>query len=386
LRVALSGMAVKPGATGGGETVLRHLVRHLPGTDEDLELVVFAGPDNQRLYRDLPGVEVHATEVRAESTAMRVAYETVVLPRMLRRHRADVFLGVNHVLPPALPCPGVCLLQNELYYRFREFCRPGLIGWRQSLRLSLRHAYYGSADGRSLRRARHSVAVSEPLRNLASAAAGIPAHRIDVVPLAPSDDLEPRDGDEGRATGPPRLDEPLFVMVGAITPYKNIERAIDAVAKLQERGCAVRVEVVGWDVWGFRRQLEAHAQRARVDDRVVFTGPVDHRETTTYYRRSRSLLLLSSCEAFPLPAVEAMRCGTPVIASNRSGVRGAVGAGGVLLDPDDTDGLAAQMEAVALSDERYMELSRAGREWVKQFSWARTAAGMARALRRATGS
>ncbi len=316
MRVALSGLSVKPGATGGGETVLRHLVRYLPAVNPGLELVVYTNRRNRGIFETPAAVvELHTADVPLSTPLARVAYEMLVLPRLLRRHRIDVFLGVNQVLPPALPCPGVSLLQNELYYRFHEFCTPAAVGWSQSLRLHLRYAYYHGANDRSLRRACRGVSVSQSLRRIASDRAGVPAERIDVVPLAPSDELT-SDTPPGAPVAGVVCDLPVFLVLGAITPYKKIERAIDAVAMLKRRNSAVQLAIVGWDVWGYARRLRTYADALDVADLVTFVGPVSHRETSAHYRSARALLMLSTCEAFPLPVVEAMRCGTPVIGSN----------------------------------------------------------------------
>jgi glycosyltransferase involved in cell wall biosynthesis len=376
----LSGLSVKPGATGGGETVLRHLVRYLPAVNTGLELVVYTDRRNREVFETpAAAVELHTADVSLATPLARVTYEMLVLPRLLRRHRIDIFLGVNQVLPPALPCPGVSLLQNELYYRFHEFCTPAVVGWRQSLRLHLRFAYYHGANDRSLRRACRGVSVSQSLRRLASDRAGVPAERIDVVPLAPSDELTSDVHLDAPVAGV-ECDLPVFLVLGAITPYKNIERAIDAVAMLRRRASAVQLAIVGWDVWGYAQRLRTYADALDVADRVTFVGPVSHRETGTYYRSARALLMLSTCEAFPLPVVEAMRCGTPVIGSNRSGVREAVGTGGAIVDPDDIAALAAEMEAVATSESRHAELVAAGSDWVSQYSWERTAREISQSL------
>ena len=376
----MSGLSVKPGATGGGETVLRHLVRYLPAVTPGLELVVYTDRHNRRIF-ETPDVaaELHTADTPLATPMARVAYETLVLPRLLRRHRIDIFLGVNQVLPPALPCPGVSLLQNELYYRFHEFCTPAAVGWRQSLRMHLRFAYYHGSNDRSLRRACRGVSVSQSLRRIASDRAGVPAERIDVVPLAPSDELT-SDAVPGGLVVSGGCDLPVFLILGAITPYKNIKRAVDAVATLRRRDSEVQLAIVGWDVWGYAGRLRTYADALDVADLVNFVGPVSHCGTSAYYRSARALLMLSTCEAFPLPVVEAMRCGTPVIGSNRSGVREAVGAGGAIVDPDDTTALAAEMEAVATSEARHGELVAAGSDWVSQYSWNRTAREISQSL------
>ena len=81
----------------------------------------------------------------------------------------------------------------------------------------------------------------------------------------------------------------------------------------------------------------------------------------------------SEYEGFGLPALEALACGTPVVASNRSSLPEVVGEAGVLVDPTDTGAMADAMQRV-LEDERLQSrLSAAGPEQARSFTWRRMA-------------
>jgi glycosyltransferase involved in cell wall biosynthesis len=305
-----------------------------------------------------------------------VVLESVWLPRHLRRDGIDVFLGINQVLPPRLPCSGVCFVQNVLYYSFRDYCMPSNLGWHRSAQLHLRYAYYGLQSRRSFRRARRSIAVSESAREAVVTGSGVPPEKVDVVPLAPSELLGPHDTKSESGA------DSYFLMVGAITPYKNICRAVDAIALLRREGRIERLCIVGWDVWGYARTIREYAIRKGVGDLVRLVGPVDHRQLGAWYGGAQALLMLSACEAFPLPVLEAMTTGAAVIGSDRSAVPETVGTGGTIIDPEDIPALAACMADVASSCTRRAQLVAAGRHWAKRFSWERTARQIAASLRR----
>jgi glycosyltransferase involved in cell wall biosynthesis len=91
------------------------------------------------------------------------------------------------------------------------------------------------------------------------------------------------------------------------------------------------------------------------------------------YSGATAFLLPSLEEGFGLTALEAMACGTPVIASNAGALPETVGEAGILVSPLDS---AAWVEAIArlLSDRKLqLELSRRGRERARRFSWEETA-------------
>jgi glycosyltransferase involved in cell wall biosynthesis len=74
-------------------------------------------------------------------------------------------------------------------------------------------------------------------------------------------------------------------------------------------------------------------------NRIVVTGYVDDEELAPLYSGALCFIYLSLMEGFGLPPLEAMQCGTPVITSNTSSLPEVVGDSGVMLTPDDTDGL-----------------------------------------------
>ena len=85
------------------------------------------------------------------------------------------------------------------------------------------------------------------------------------------------------------------------------------------------------------------------------------------------LLMPSLDEGFGLPAVEAMSCGTPVIAARAGTVPEVVGDDALLIEPDDREGLTASIDRLADDAELRAALGAGGRARSAEFSWERTA-------------
>jgi glycosyltransferase involved in cell wall biosynthesis len=385
IRVALSALSVKPGETGGGETVLRHLARHLPEADPESEYLLYTSRSAASVFLDCNSrLNLRIVGWPNMRPAIRVLYELFALPRLLRRDRVDVFLAVNQVVPPRISCRSVSLVQNLLYYHFSEFYKPSVIGWGSWSSMFVRNVYYTYLNRLSVSRADRIVAVSETARRDVMAHSGLPEAAIDVVALAPSEDLDhsaQRNGSQSDDYGVP---SPFFLCVGALTPYKNLDSAIRAVALLRDRGVAAGLLIVGWDVCGLSASLRRLIRSLQLDAAVRVAGAVPHNTLAGLYSASRGLLLLSSCEAFPLPAVEAMCCGAPVIGSNLSSVPEVIGDGGITVDPFELQGLADVMMRLVKEDDFYRDVSERGRTWVRNYSWSRTASGLVAALHKAT--
>jgi glycosyltransferase involved in cell wall biosynthesis len=122
--------------------------------------------------------------------------------------------------------------------------------------------------------------------------------------------------------------------------FKGLHVLIEAIAQIPEAAL-----VVGGD-GEWRNEYEAQA-RARLGDRVHFVGDVADEALPDYYRAADTLALpsIDRTEAFGLVLLEALACGTPVVASRLPGVRTLVDDGrtGFLVDPGDPIDLAARL-------------------------------------------
>ena len=164
-----------------------------------------------------------------------------------------------------------------------------------------------------------------------------------------------------------------LVVLSKITRFKNIDKVLSAVHLLKGKGLRCEVDVIGdgealpW--------LKALTLQLEIEDRVNFCGRIGDEELLEKLRCGRALCLATDQEPFGLVAVEAMACGTPVIAVADGGVREIVeGSEGGLLVPDSSPPeLAAAIEEIQTMDEaayRTMCLNAIRR--AKHFDWERT--------------
>ncbi|MBN1247854.1 MAG: glycosyltransferase family 4 protein [Anaerolineae bacterium] len=162
--------------------------------------------------------------------------------------------------------------------------------------------------------------------------------------------------------------EPYVLAVGTVQPRKNYRRLIEAIDRVRERVDATLV-IAGRPAWLSESIVEAAASRPH----VRLLGFVDDGDLPALYRQAGVFAFPSIYEGFGLPPLEAMACGTPVVASSASSIPEAVGAVGLLHDPLDVDGLA-QALVRALTDEALRaDLRRQGLARAAEATWARTA-------------
>ncbi len=384
--VAISALSVKPDRTGGGETVLRNLVHHLPLADPGIRYLIFVTQENQSLFAEHgSALTLRVVPNWVCSPANRVLYELLVLPWVVRQRGVDLYFSINQVASPLLPCPTIAFVQNLLYYHYRDFFRfsgSRLTAWMGA---ELRNLYYSSLQGISVRRAVHTIAVSENVRQEVARRENIPLAKITTIPLAvATKNTAPLPGLTANPTGARSPGtKPFFLMVGALSPYKNIDRAMAGLARLRKENPSRDLELVllGLNSHGYEHHLRGVAAGLGIAHAVHFMGYVPHDQLGMWYQQARAFLLLSACEAFPLPPLEAMAWGTPVIASNLSSVPEVVGEGAVIVDPYDTAQVADALGK--MTDDNHFRRTQiaSGYRWVQRFSWEQTATRIAALLR-----
>lgn len=169
----------------------------------------------------------------------------------------------------------------------------------------------------------------------------------------------------------PAAIEPYALYVGNIMPHKNLLRLVEAFAAVI-RHLPARLVIRGRGREVHVRALAARIEALGVGDRVDWQPYASPEDLPGLYRQARMLLLPSLHEGFGLTALEAMACGTPVLASNTSSLPEVVGDAALLVDPRDTAALAEAMARLFSDDRLAKELSARGLARARQFSWART--------------
>lgn len=162
--------------------------------------------------------------------------------------------------------------------------------------------------------------------------------------------------------------------VSTLYRFKNYERLMRAFATIKaELTSPLRLVIAGSDADLTKEHLAAFAGKLGVGDDVVFLGGVGQRQLAALYMRARMLCYPSLYETFGHPIVEAMACGCPVVTSTVSSTAELAAGAAELVDPRDEASIAAGMRRLLFDAARREELSRLGRDRVKDFTWEKSA-------------
>jgi len=141
--------------------------------------------------------------------------------------------------------------------------------------------------------------------------------------------------------------------------------------------------VVGGGLGGREAFLEREAERLSLAGRVRFTGRLPDDELVELYRGAAVYVDASLYEGFGYQVLEAMACGAPVVASTATSIPEVVGDAGLLADPRSPTAIAEQVTRILEDDALAADLRGRGLARASDFSWERTADGLAAAVEEA---
>jgi glycosyltransferase involved in cell wall biosynthesis len=341
---------------------IAQVLAHLPAGPEEARPVVFtryAGELNGRA-----GLTFVGSRWPTERRTVRILWEQVVWPWQAWRQRLDGLHSMAFVTPYVSPCPTIVTIYDLSFLHF-----PGSFP-------RLQRWYLTSQTRRSCRRAQRIITISESGRQDVARFFDVPLERIAVIYPGVDAIYRPLPADIVAAFRRERqLPERFMLHVGTLQPRKNIPILLEAFARLADP--ALHLVLVGGKGWLFEaifRQVQALGLEARVH----FTGYAPDEELPLWYNAATLFVFPSLYEGFGMPVVEAMACGTPVVASRSASVPEAAGEAALLFDPTNARELADRMASVLNDGNLWATMRAKGLQQATQFSWEQ--AGLATAV------
>jgi D-inositol-3-phosphate glycosyltransferase len=181
------------------------------------------------------------------------------------------------------------------------------------------------------------------------------------------------------------LCERMLLFVGRIEPLKGIDTLLEAIAILRARQVYMCLAVVGGEptenpevISAEMARLQDIRQQHGLNDLVAFLGKRAQDTLPYYYSAAEAVVVPSHYESFGMVALEAMACGTPVVASEVGGLAFLVqnGVTGYTFPVDDAQALADRLQALLQDQELRQRLGAQAASFARQYSWVEIAARM----------
>lgn len=296
---------------------------------------------------------------------LRYTWRMLVYPRLAARHQGRVNHVIDHTyghLVNHLDARRTVVTCHDL----RPLVLPDPSQWGVSARL-------WQIAFRGMLRATHIITVSDDARRELLRRSAYPQERITVVHNGiDHDNFFPRDGEEQRRVraeyGLP--DGPLVLHIGHCGPRKNVEVLLRAVARLREQGRKLTLVQGGGRFTPAQQALIVELGLVPWVRQVPYVAPG---HLGALYSLADVFVFPSWYEGFGWPVLEAMACGTPVVAAAAGALAELVGDAGLLVPPGDVAAFATAIERVLQAPEFARHYVAAGLERARAFSMQRCA-------------
>jgi glycosyltransferase involved in cell wall biosynthesis len=367
VRVLVSALSVNN--LSGRHVLLGHLSRLAKWTIGQHDYLVLYHRHNSDLCRDLgPNVDWLQCPGYTTHWAGRAAWEVSSLSQLAKKHRADFLFLPSGTIVQNLDFPQVSFAQNP-WALVEGLERTGA----EHFKAALQRRNYAAA----VQKAAMMVYNSEYMRGLYRSNTGCEEQASAVVHQAIDDDTHEAAA-RLRNTVKRR---PLQVLsVSAMAPHKGTETLVKAIALVRKQhGIPAKLMLVGaWPDNRYRKVIEELINRLELMEHVDIRGHVDRDELHRLYAESQVFSLMSRCESFGIPAVEAQAFGTPVVSSKCCAIPEVCGNGGIFQDPDDVEGVAGALYTIMTNDEAWARYSDAAVRNSQLFRWDICSRGMLR--------
>lgn len=218
----------------------------------------------------------------------------------------------------------------------------------------------------AVRRADHVICISENTQRDLVAIYDIPIEKTSVVYLGYSLGVK-----QDELLLPPKVAQPYLLYVGQRAGYKNFEGLLKAYANSPVLRKEFKMVCFGGGAFSTKELEMINNLQLSPQQIIQFAGSDD--VLAGLYASATAFVYPSLYEGFGIPPLEAMSFDCPVVCANTSSLPEVVGDAAEMFDPNNTEDMRTAVERVVLSKERNEELSRAGRERIKQFSWEKCA-------------
>jgi glycosyltransferase involved in cell wall biosynthesis len=346
-------------------TYIRNLVRALARVDQHYNQYTLIGRSSDlaelREFGSRVGVAAYD---RADDTALH----NVSFPHFLRKFPADLYHIPLNSVAYLMPRPYVLTIHDmsTLLYPSRG---------------EVRSRFHEERYRRGAARAARIITVSHATRRDLQAVLHIPPQRIRTIYSAPDPAFTGPSGARDRDAETLErysIQHPFILYAGTIRPQKNIPRLVEAFAVLRgelenhPQYSGLRLVIIGDDLAknpSVRRAVIA----TRMEPFVRFLGFVSTETLKVFYRAAELFVFPSLYEGFGLAPLEAMACGTPVVASSLPALVEAVGDAAELVNPEHVFDISRGIRDLLLDRERRSDLRAAGRLQAQKFQWDDTA-------------
>ena len=332
---------------------IAQVLRNLPRLNGRSQYTIYTRDRTSIEERD--GFKVVSSSWPTEKRSVRILWEQISWPIQIEQEQFDLLHSMAFVSPILNKIPTIVTVYDLSFVHFPDTFP------------ALQRLYLHSQTARSVRNARRVITISDASRRDLHDFFEVPLDKIDVVLPGVDPVYRPLPADLIKAFREKQGIAGRFILhVGTLQPRKNVPVLLEAFA-LSRAGGTILV-LAGAKGWQYD-EIFAMTKDLGLERRVHFTGYVADQELPLWYNAADALVFPSIYEGFGMPVLEAMACGTPVIAARTSSIPEAGGEAALYFEPQDAAALARHIDSVLDDDRLAKHMQQSGLEQAQKFSW-----------------
>lgn len=342
---------------------LMNLLDGLERIDKKNEYVLYYDSRQKVISRKPAGRNFKEKGISIRKGDRYYFWEQFRLPLEVEKDKINVFHSPANTSMFHLRCPTIVTVHDTIL--------------QQSERLGIfDKLYFRNLQSFILKRVKKIITVSEYSKELIVRIMKIKKSKIEVIPLGASGLFKKVDDNDLIESTKKKygIQGEYILNVGGESPWKNVSTLIEAYSELVRNYKIVQKLVIT----GIRKQTILNGHMGQVlalgiYGKVIILGYVTQDDLIYLYSGAKLFVYPSLHEGFGLPPLEAMACGVPVVASDRTSIPEVVGDAAVLVDASKSKNIAKAIHDVLGDESLNQKLSTAGLKRSKEFNWQKTA-------------
>ena len=370
MRIGIDARFLTHPQLGGFKTYTENLIAALAEVDHDNQYFLYLDrePDQFTKIPDQQNFTYRVVPVVLPFLGM-VWREQISLPRWAVKDNLDLFHSPCLSSPLIIGCAAIVTIHDVIWHSPKIFT--GNKAKPKSAKRTLQDWYYRIVPDLAARNAHTIITVSETSKKDIVHILGVPSEKIHVTYEAASGEFRKICDQKQIAAIREKyyLTEEYILAIGSADPRKNIHTLLEAYALLPAAVRARYQLVIVWNHGYLASSIDQEVEAAGLCDRVNFLEWVSNDDLVLLYNAAALFAFPSRYEGFGLPLLEAMACGTPIVAANNSSIPEIADKASLLTEADDAHALAETI-SLALNDESLRtELIAKGFKRAEFFSW-----------------